>query len=144
MEVDPNDRNGHITFHTFGRGELQETHHFDTLVFEMGAVRPVTAELMTRRAYHRDYGICDHADEDPIDLMRLHPKEDIIEGGPRRTWQRKYFNYRLGEITRLNILEFFQLPYSDALFYMEMAESTSVQESIAGRQAARDLQNLGG
>lgn len=108
----------------------------------MGAVRPVTAQLMTRRAYQQDFGICDHDGEDPIDLMRLHPKEDIIEGGPRRTWQRKYFNYRLGDITRLNILEFFQLPYSDALFYIEMAESQTVQESIASRTVERELRNI--
>lgn len=99
---------------------------------------------MTRKAYHRDYGICMHEDDDPIDLMRLHPKEDIIEGGPRRTWQRRYFNYRLGDITRLSITEFFELPYSDALFYVEMAESTSVQESIHARQAERDMRNLTG
>lgn len=142
MTVDPSDRNGHITFHTFGRGEDQDTSHFDELVYEMGAVRPVVAELMTRKAYHRDYGICMHEGDDPIDLMRLHPKEDIIEGGPRRTWQRRYFNYRLGDITRLSITEFFELPYSDALFYVEMAESTSVQESIHARQAERDMRNL--
>ncbi|ARV76751.1 hypothetical protein PHABIO_120 [Pseudomonas phage Phabio] len=108
----------------------------------MGAIRPVTAELVTRKAYHRDYGICDHVDDDPIDLMRLHDKENIIEGGPRRTWQRKYFNYRLGDITRLNILEFFQLPYSDARFFVEMAESQSVQESITTRQVTREIQNI--
>lgn len=108
----------------------------------MGAIRPVTAELVTRKAYQKDYGICDHADDDPIDLMRLHDKENIIEGGPRRTWQRKYFNYRLGDITRLNILEFFQLPYNDALFYVEMAESASVQESIIARQTTNDIRNI--
>lgn len=144
MEVDPTDRNGHITFHTFGRGEDQSTENFDRLVYELGAVRPVMAELMTRKAYHRDYGICDHVDDDPIDLMRLHPKEDIVEGGPRRTWQRKYFNFRLGDITRLSITEFFQLPYSDAVFFVEMAESESVQENIAQRNAHRSLQNLTG
>lgn len=135
------DPNGHVTFHTFGRIE-QTTPAYDALVFEMGAVRPVVAELMTRKAYHRDFGICDHEHDDPIDLMRLHDKENIIEGGPRRTWQRKYFNYRLGDITRLSVLDFFQLPYSDALFFVEMAESQSVQESIHARQFDRDIQSI--
>lgn len=100
------------------------------------------AELMTRKAYHRDFGICAHEGDDPIDLMRLHDKENIIEGGPRRTWQRKYFNYRLGDITRLNILEFFQLPYSDALYFVELAESQSVQETINARQADREIRAI--
>lgn len=137
------DPNGHVTFHTFGRID-QTTPNFDNLVYEMGAVRPVLAELVTRKAYHQDYGICDHLGDNPIDLMRLHDKEDIIEGGPRRTWQRKYFNYRLGDITRLNILEFFQLPYSDALFYIEMAESTSVQEGVTARTLRKEFNNLDG
>jgi len=141
LNVDLSDPNGHVTFHTFGRID-QKTPHFDALVFELGAVRPVTAELVTRKAYQQDFGICDHADDNPIDLMRLHDKENIIEGGPRRTWQRKYFNYRLGDITRLNILEFFELPYSDALYFVELAESQSVQESITGRQVEREIRNI--
>lgn len=132
------DPNGHVTFHTFGRID-QETPNFDALVYELGAVRPVTAELVTRKAYQKDFGICDHEDDDPIDLMRLHDKENIIEGGPRRTWQRKYFNYRLGDITRLNVVEFFELPYSDALFYVEMAESQSVQEAVIARKTEREI-----
>lgn len=141
MNIDRLDPNGHVTLHTFGRID-QTTPNFDTLVYELGAVRPVTAELVTRKAYHKDYGICEHDGDDPIDLMRLHDKENIIEGGPRRTWQRKYFNYRLGDITRLNILEFFQLPYSDALFYVEMAESHSVQENLAARNTDREIRAL--
>lgn len=105
----------------------------------MGALRPISATLMTRRAYQQDFGICDHDGEDPIDLMRLHDKEDIIEGGPRRTWQRKYFNHRLGDITRLSITEFFELPYTDALFFVEMASSAAVQEDINARRADMDL-----
>lgn len=100
------------------------------------------AELMTRKAYHRDYGICDHEDDDPVDLMRLHDKEDIIEGGPRRSWQRKYFKYNLGDITRLDVLKFFELPYSDALFYLEMAETQSMQENVISRKADNDITKL--
>lgn len=108
---------------------------------ETGPMRSVVTQMVTRKAYHRDRGICTHQTEDPLDLVRLHPKEDIIEGGPRRTWIRKFINYRIGTVSGLNLLEFFEMAYDDARFLVELCESKSIQEGIQATQLIRGLGN---
>lgn len=124
---------------TFGLTDLDDS-ELERLYVDVGPMRPVVTQMVTRKAYHRDRGICTHQTDDPLDLIRLHPKEDIVEGGPRRTWQRKFVNYRLAAITNLSINEFFELPFDDAMFYIELSESKSVQESVAAGRLLNGLQ----
>lgn len=125
---------------SFGLNRVYDS-ELDKLYLHQGAMLPVVTEMVTRKAYHMDTGICDYSTDDPLDLVRLHPKENIIEGGPRRTWQRKFVNYRIGSFTNLNITEFFDLPFDDACFYVELAESKSIQEAAAARTMMNNLQD---
>ncbi len=138
LSVDLTDPDGHVTMLTFGLKELDHS-ELERHYVETGAMRPVVTQMVTRKAYQQDRGICTHQTNDPLDLIRLHPKEDIVEGGPRRTWQRKFVNYRLAAITNLSINEFFELPYDDAMFYIELGESKSVQESVAAGRLLNGL-----
>lgn len=110
---------------SFGLHTVNGTSEFDELIRTLDAVRPTTAEMLSRRGYHRDYGICVHDPEklDPLDLVRLHPKEDIWEGGPERTWIRKYVNYKIKDTYGLDLETFLGLPYYSACFLVEMAEA---------------------
>lgn len=123
---------------SFGLLEVENS-HLEELYLTQGAMRPVITQMVTRKAYHRDRGICTHQTDDPLDLVRMHPKENIIEGGPRRTWIRKFVNYRVHACTGLSLVEFFELPYDDAAFVVELAESMSVQEGITATQIMRGL-----
>lgn len=123
---------------SFGLYEVENS-HLEELYISQGAMRPVVTQMVTRKAYHRDRDICQHATDDPLDLVRLHPKEDIIEGGPRRTWQRKFINYRINQLTGLNIIEFFELAYDDAAFMIEMAKSANTQEDLTASALMRGL-----
>lgn len=123
---------------SFGLSDVEDS-VLERLYAETGPMRSVVTQMVTRKAYHQDRGICTHQTNDPLDLVRLHPKENIIEGGPRRTWQRKFFNLRIGDISKLSILEFFELPFDDAKFYVEYAESKTVQESIHASQLMRSF-----
>lgn len=118
---------------SFGLQDVDNS-RLEELYLTMGPMRPVVTQMVTRKAYQQDRGICTHQTNDPLDLVRMHPKENIVEGGPRRTWIRKFVNYRLSNITGLSLNEFFEMPYDDAAFLVELSESKSVQESItAGR-----------
>lgn len=123
---------------SFGLQEIENS-QLEELYMSQGPMRPVITQMVTRKAYHQDRGICTHQTEDPLDLVRLHPKENIIEGGPRRTWQRKYANYRIKDVWGLSVLEFFELTFDEARFYVEYAESKSVQESVSAGVLLRGL-----
>lgn len=125
---------------TFGLKEI-DVSELERVYADTGPMRSIVTQLVTRKAYHRDRGISTHQTDDPLDLVRLHPKEDIIEGGPRRTWIRKFVNYRIGDVGKVSLLEFFELPFDDARFLVELCESKSVQESIQAGQLLRGLQN---
>lgn len=123
---------------SFGLEEVQDS-KLEELYLTMGPMRPVVTQMVTRKAYQRDRGICSHEGDDPLDLVRLHPKENIIEGGPRRTWMRKFVNFRITQFSGLSMLEFFDMPYDDASFLVELAESASIQEGVTADRLLRGL-----
>lgn len=123
---------------SFGLQEVENS-CLEELYMTQGPMRPVVTEMVTRKAYQQDRGICTHQTNDPLDLVRLHPKEDIVEGGPRRTWQRKYANYRIKDVWGISVLDFFELTFDEARFYVEYAQSASVQEGISANQLIRGL-----
>lgn len=121
---------------SFGLSEVDNS-RLEDLYLTQGAMRSVVTQMATRKAYQQDRGICTHQTNDPLDLVRLHPKEDIIEGGPRRTWIRKFINYRVHQASGLSLIELFEMPYDDAAFIVELAESSSIQEGITAGQIMR-------
>lgn len=123
---------------SFGLQDIDDS-KLEDLYLTMGPMRPVVTQMVTRKAYHQDRGICTHQTDDPLDLVRLHPKEDIIEGGPLRTWQRKYANYRIKDVWGVSVLEFFELAFDEARFYVEYAQATAVQETINANSLMRTL-----
>lgn len=138
LAIDLRDPDGHVAMHTFGLRDVDNS-ALEKVYAETGPMRSVVTQMVTRKAYHQDRGICTHQTNDPLDLVRMHPKENIIEGGPRRTWQRKFLNLRISQITGLSILEFFELPFDDARFHVEYCESKGTQESLQASQLLRGL-----
>lgn len=130
------DLDGHVTMNSFGLRDVENS-ELERIYSEIGPMRSVVTQMVTRKAYHRDRGICTHQIDDPLDLVKLHPKEDIVEGGPRRTWIRKFVNYRIGIVANISIIEFFELSFDDARFLTELCESQSIQESIQAGQLLR-------
>jgi hypothetical protein len=123
---------------SFGLQEIENS-PLEDLYLTMGPMRSVVTQMVTRKAYQQERGICTHQTGDPLDLVRLHPKEDIIEGGPRRTWIRKFVNFRIASLTGLSLNEFLELPFDDARFLVELAESASTRDSQAANQLIRGL-----
>ncbi|AEH03497.1 hypothetical protein AVT69_gp072 [Pseudomonas phage PhiPA3] len=130
--------------HTFGLEPSTKVVQLTELINNLDAVRPTVAEMLTRKAYHHDYGIFDHSapHATPLDLVKLHPKEDIWEGGPEFTWMRKYVNLNIGEISRLNIDEFFELPYPRALFLTKLAEYKSTIGDSKIKELEKEIQGM--
>lgn len=125
---------------SFGLEEVENS-RLEDLYMTQGPMRPVVTEMVTRKAYQQDRGICTHQTNDPLDLVRMHPKENIVEGGPKRTWQRKYANFRIKDIWGVSVLDFFELAFDEARFYVEYAESASVQEGVSANQLLNGLKS---
>ena len=134
--------NGHGTLLSFGLNTVNGESEFDELVSTAGAMLPTTTEMVTRRAYYNDFGVIprDQSD-DPLDLVRMHPKEDIVEGGVQRTWLRAYLRCQLYQLG-IMMHEFFDLPYHDALFLTELGESKSVQDSVMASNLSREMTKM--
>lgn len=138
LKVDLSDYDGHVAMSSFGLSDVNNS-ELERIYADTGPMRSVVTQMVTRKAYHRDRGICTHQTDDPLDLVKLHPKEDIVEGGPRRTWIRKFVNFRIGVVSGVSMLEFFELPFDDARFLAELCESKGIQEGIQANQLLRGM-----
>lgn len=127
--VEPADDNGHVTKLTFGLDRVGKPGSIDDLLENAPAVRPSTAERMTREAYQTEYGICDHKSpfRHPFASVLLHPKENAVEGGPYRSILRKYVHYRIWDTWHLSIKDFLASDYPDAMYYLQVCESTNLK-----------------
>jgi hypothetical protein len=112
-------------------------------------VRPAIAERLLRTAYQTEYGIFDHPNHGnfPLDCVKLHPKEDFIEGGAVRSNMRKFARLEVGDIFKVSWNEFKDLPFDEAQFMLEYAESAfNRKASDTGtltRQLERDMRQAG-
>ncbi len=132
MHVDFNNPNGHVTMNSFGlTRSTQNESKLDELYRTLGVVRPVIAEMLTRRAYLKDYGILDeNSDADPLAICTYQPKLDVVEGGPNRSWIRRYYNSGIKDSFNLSLTEFFECDYSNVLFLLELAESNNPMKGL--------------
>lgn len=81
--------------------------------------------MLMREAYLHDYNIASKEDTSPLKLHTLYPKEDYIEGGLRRRYIRNFANYDIGNLFNISLLDFFELPYPDAVYICEMSKQIS-------------------
>lgn len=139
LSVDLYEPQGHVTNYSFGKvrphgGEL------DKLYSEMGAVRPVMAEMLLREAYLDDYGIRPQSvEKHPLDMVRMYDKTDTVEGGAVRSLMRKYVRYNVKEQWGLSYKEFMELPYDEAMFILEIGEFEAMRRVDEQIKIKRDL-----
>ena len=125
LSLNLNNPNGHVTLSTFGltRSSGGES-RIDHLIRTLGVVRPVVAEILTRKAYMEDYDLMTPKElEDNMSVVLHTDKINIVEGGARRSWTRKYFNNGILQNFGLNLNEFFASNYTDVKFMIELSES---------------------
>lgn len=135
------DDNGHVLFNKFGLKQAGQHGLMDQFLREQPAVRPIAARQLGLMAYQTEYGIYDHINNPdksrPLALLALHDKENAWEGGPILSMIRRFYTYRIFEQMSLDI--FWDLPYPEAMFILEMAEDSIKQRGSAVAQAERDL-----
>lgn len=108
------------------------------------------AELAMRVAYDTEYGIYDHntAHRSPMALVRMHPKEQLIEGGPLYKLVREYHSFKVYKEFGISLTEYLELPR----FVTELLLGICKEETKAAIKAAdkqlnamrNDLRNKGG
>jgi len=112
----------------------------ETLTEEVGAIRPVTAELLLREAYLDDYQIRPPSHpRHPLDVVRLYDKEDVVEGGAVRSLMRKYDRYNVKERWNLSWNEFKELPYDEAMYMLEVGETEMLRRIDEQTKLRRDM-----
>lgn len=114
----------------------------DALLRELPAVRPTAAEIITLSCYQTEYGIFDHqraSRHRPLALVAMHPKEDVVEGGPLFTHIRKYYHHQVHKHFGLSLSEFLELPPYVAEFLYEIARAEVTQEESRHRSLKKQL-----
>lgn len=128
----------------FGLTRLGQRGQLDALLEELPAVRPTTAELITRNYYQTEYGIYDHAKargDRPLALVALHDKEDVVEGGMLFTYVRAFFNYRLHQ-RGLSLNEFLELPYHVVELILDIAREEENQDHKRQEDMKKQMENM--
>lgn len=136
------DPNGHLLFQRFGLTNIEQESQVDAMLAELPAVRPTTAELLTLAAYQTDYGIYDHErlkGVKPLALVRMHDKENIVEGGLLYSHIRRYHVSRIYKHFGLNLTDFLALPLHVVDLLYDIAQSESVKSDADARELQREL-----
>lgn len=119
----------------FGLDHLDRKGQLDALMRELPAVRPSIAQIMTATAYQTEFGLYDHAapGNHGLALVAMHPKEDVIEGGPTFTHIRRFFHYRIHKHFSLSLEEFMGLPpyVTELLYDMARGEATRTTSTLS-------------
>lgn len=141
LSLDVTDHNGHVLYHRFGLEQADRQGLLDQMLRETPAVRPVAAAQLSLMAYQTDYGIYNHTVSDPnrpLALIAMHPKENTFEGGPILSLIRRFHNFRIQELG-VSMVEFFNLPYPQAMFLFELAEHNMTKNTNAVDKADAEL-----
>lgn len=88
----------------------------------------ITAQLALREVYERNYGIHEYgANDSPVDLMRLHPKENTSEWSTGYQRIRRFIWLEIYKETGMNLKDFFDMPreYTDLVFRIVADRSAS-------------------
>lgn len=147
LSVDLDSPNGHVTQYSFGRARRPAGGKLDNLYANLDAVSPIHAEMLLRDAYLDDYGIRPgNSPRHPLDIVRLYDKEDVVEGGAVRTLMRKYLRYGIKEQWGISYTEFKDLPFDEAMFMLEIGETTMLRtvdnQTKLKREMEKDLATL--
>lgn len=145
LSLDHDDPNGHVAYLSFGKlpdGQESEISH---LAHTLPAVSALAAERLTRTAYQNQYGIFPHHDarkaqERPLALVAMHPKENSVEGSLRYTYIRLYYQLKIGDIFHVSYHEFFDLPMDEADFLCEIAKRHAQTFEKTANEVERQLQ----
>jgi hypothetical protein len=140
--LDLNDANGHVGFSSFGLHQLNSSGQIDALLRELPAVRATAAEIITLSCYQTEYGIFNHErphPERPLALVAMHPKEDVVEGGPLYSHIRRYYNYQIYKHFGLSLSEFLELPMHLADLLYDISRADATQHETTQRSVQRQL-----
>lgn len=140
LAVDLQDPLGHVTQYSFGLRGRPRGGLLEQLQEEAGAIRPSTAEILLREAYLDDYEIrpVGHKPH-PLDIVRLFPKEDVIEGGSVRSLMRKFDRYNIKERWNISWPEFKELPFDEAMYMLEVGEFDMLRRIDEQSKLKRDM-----
>lgn len=137
--------NAHVGLLSFGLDRVNKRGQLDVLLRDLPAVRPTTAEILTRTAYQTEYGIFNHDDPHaahrrPLALVAMHTKENVMEGSTYLSALRRFYNFKINTTFTISAKDFFALPVWETELYFEMAASTMEQAAQRGKKLERQMQ----
>lgn len=142
MTLDLNDANGHVGFSSFGLHQLNSSGQIDALLRELPAVRATAAEIITLSCYQTEYEIFNHEKphpQRPLALVAMHPKEDVMEGGPLYSHVRRYYNYQIYKHFGVSLVDFLELPMHVVDLLYDIARADATHQEVTHRSVQRQL-----
>lgn len=113
----------------------------DVMLRDLPAMIAGNAELAMRVAYDTEYGIHNHATEhrSPMALVKMHPKEQLIEGGPYYRLVREYHGAKIHKEFGISLTDYLELPRH----IMELLLGICKEEiKAASRAAEKQMQDM--
>lgn len=111
---------------------------------EFPAVRPPVAQLATQLCYDTEFEIYRHDQPDPhrpLAGVAMHAKENVVEGGMRYAYIRRFTNYGIHRRFGIDLQGFFALPLDEADLLCDIAKADMTQQDKAQREV-RDQMDL--
>lgn len=93
-------------------------------------------------AYQTEYGIYNHerpGKHSGLAVVAMHAKEDVIEGGLRYSYIRRFFSHQVNKHFGVGLDEFFNLPKYEADLLLDIANYESVQTEHTQRDLNKQL-----
>lgn len=105
-----------------------------------GSLDSITTQLLLGESYETLYGIMDHNDPNvykdrPLAAVAFHDKEDYTTHSRLYNTIRRFYRQKMGDFTRMNIVQFLNLPREMVEFLFAFA----AEETKKNSQGTSDL-----
>lgn len=93
----------------------------------------IEAQMLLLEVYQTSYGIYDHFNSDarnnPLKIVAMHPKENVIDLGPRINSMRRFMLYNVQRYTGKNYEEFISQPRHVVRWWLDLCEEASKKDT---------------
>lgn len=95
--------------------------------------KSIEAQMLLLEAYQTSYGIYDHFNSDarnnPLKIVAMHPKENVIDLGPKINLMRRYMLYNVRQYSGKSFEDFVALPRHEVKQWLDLCEEATKKDT---------------
>ena len=103
----------------------------------------VDARTVMQDLYETEYGIWDHLKKDskrPLASVAFHDSEDVNTGSLLEEAMKNYYDKKIGDIYRLNFIEFLELPIDVVAMMVKVSDEINAKNAAAFNSVEKSMQ----